>query len=212
MDSQGYPIPAGNVRVEQEVKRSRFIGALAHANSRDEAEAFIESIRQEHPRASHNCYAFVAGEPGNTPAVGMSDDGEPRGTAGKPMLSVLQHSGIGEIVVVVTRYFGGTKLGTGGLVRAYSGTLQFALDSATLKTKIELCTVEVTMPYACEGALRRFAESEQLELLDTRYTSNVCVAFRFPAHRANELARRIADVTNGVAQITQKTARSSSGL
>jgi len=195
-----YLIPADRVRVEQEIKRSRFIGELSHADSREAAESFIAGVRQAHAHASHNCYAFVAGRPDNTPAVGMSDDGEPRGTAGKPMLAVLQHSGVGEIVVVVTRYFGGTKLGTGGLVRAYSSTLQLALDAVTLKERIELCQLQVTVPYACEGALRHYVESEDLELLGTSYAADVTMSLQLPLRRASEARQRIADITNGDAK------------
>ncbi|NLG62975.1 MAG: hypothetical protein GX539_12100, partial [Candidatus Cloacimonetes bacterium] len=100
------------------VQRSRFIATLAHAPDVESARAFIEEVRAEFPDATHNCWAFVAGPPGSTSHVGFSDAGEPHGTAGRPMLDVLLHSGIGEVAAVVTRYFGGVKLGKGGLVRA----------------------------------------------------------------------------------------------
>jgi uncharacterized YigZ family protein len=204
VSSEGYPIPAGDVRVEQEIKRSRFIGTLSHADSRQAAEAFIAQIREEHPQASHNCYAFVAGEPDNTPAVGMSDDGEPRGTAGKPMLAILKHTGVGEVVAVVTRYFGGTKLGTGGLVRAYSGTLQLALGDTPLKTKIELCRLRATVPYHCEGALRRFAQTEGIELLDIHYSDSVSLLLQLPASQASEVNAQLANITNGAATVDRQ--------
>ncbi|MEH6457607.1 MAG: YigZ family protein, partial [Cocleimonas sp.] len=118
-----YKIPAKQHRHETIIKRSRFITTIAHASSADEANAFIASIKKEFPDASHNCWAYVAGPAADSAKIGMSDDGEPHGTAGKPMLNVLLHSDIGEIVAVVTRYFGGTKLGPGGLVKAYSGSV-----------------------------------------------------------------------------------------
>ena len=123
-----YPIPAGICRVEEEIKRSRFIATLGYTPTREEARAFVDRVRAEFQDASHTCWAFLVGPPGSTVTVGMSDDGEPHGTAGRPMLNVLHHSGVGDLTAVVTRYFGGTKLGKGGLVRAYSGGVQRALE------------------------------------------------------------------------------------
>jgi Uncharacterized protein family UPF0029 len=126
-DPARYPVPAQQHRVEQVIDRSRFICTVARVQSSEEAQAFIKTMNAEFPDATHNCWAYVVGAPGSTDRVGMSDDGEPHGTAGRPMLTVLLHSGVGEIAAVVTRYYGGTKLGTGGLVKAYSGAVQEAL-------------------------------------------------------------------------------------
>src|SRR5262245_29082875 len=134
MTDARYRVPARPVRVEDRIEKSRFIASAARAQSSADARAFVESLRSEMPDATHHCFAFVAGPPGSSNAVGSSDDGEPSGTAGRPMLSVLMNCGVGEIVVVVTRYFGGVKLGKGGLVRAYTGAVQHALR--------ELATVE----------------------------------------------------------------------
>src|SRR5690606_17190774 len=123
----GYPIPAATHRTEQTIQRSRFIATLAHAPTVDAARARIDDVRAGFPDATHNCWAFLAGPPGSTAHVGFSDAGEPHGTAGRPMLDVLLHSGIGEVAAVVTRYYGGVKLGKGGLVRAYGGAVQHAL-------------------------------------------------------------------------------------
>ncbi|MGD9326788.1 MAG: YigZ family protein, partial [Desulfobacterales bacterium] len=105
-----YKIPAKLYRTEETIKRSRFIATVARAFTEEDAKAFISIIKNEFPDATHNCWAYVAGPPGDTARIGMSDDGEPHGTAGKPILTALLHSEIGEIVAVVTRYFGGTKL------------------------------------------------------------------------------------------------------
>src|SRR3954469_1102863 len=113
-----YRIPAATTRIENEVSRSRFIATLANAPSFQEARDFIASIRAEMPDANHHVYAFKVGY-GSSVIEGMSDDGEPSGTAGPPVLAVLRGADIGDAVLVVTRYFGGTKLGTGGLVHAY---------------------------------------------------------------------------------------------
>ena len=129
-----YNIPQpGLHRCEEIIKRSRFIATVAWAPDVGAAKSFIETIKSEFPDATHNCWAYAAGPPGDTAAVGFSDDGEPHGTAGRPMLNALLHSGIGEAAVVVTRYFGGVKLGSGGLVRAYSGAGLPMLGAAAIR-------------------------------------------------------------------------------
>ena len=120
-------------RCEEIVRRSRFIVSLAHTPTPEAAKSFIERIKQEFPDATHNCWAYAAGAPGQTSKVGYSDDGEPHGTAGRPMLTMLLHGGVGELSAVVPRYFGGIKLGTGGLVRAYQGMVKLGLE--TLPTR-----------------------------------------------------------------------------
>jgi uncharacterized YigZ family protein len=142
-----YPVPAGRARVEEVISRSRFITTAGPAASVDEAKAFIAAVRAEFPDATHNCYAFAAGPPGSTAMAGMSDDGEPSGTAGRPMLAVVLGSGVGDLAVVVTRYFGGTKLGTGGLVRAYSGGVKAVLAELPLREKVTLATALLSAAY-----------------------------------------------------------------
>lgn len=138
---EGYLVPdlaPGEIhRVEDVIRRSRFIATFARASSTEEARDFLERIRAEHAQATHNCWAYVAGEPGSTAQVGASDDGEPKGTAGRPMLTALLHSGVGEVAVVVTRYFGGILLGTGGLVRAYQGSVKLGLETLPTVRKEE---------------------------------------------------------------------------
>src|SRR5829696_5035390 len=123
-----YDIPVAHHRVEQSIDRSRFICTIAPADAVDAAQEFVRAMNAEFADATHNCWAYVIGAPGSTDRIGMSDDGEPHGTAGRPMLTVLLHSGVGDVAAVVTRWFGGVKLGTGGLVRAYGGALQQALE------------------------------------------------------------------------------------
>lgn len=136
-DTTDYMVPALNdgevFRNELVIKKSRFIASVGHTKGVDEAEAFLNKIRLEFPDARHNCHAFNAGRGNETAFIGCSDDGEPKGTAGRPMLNVLVHSGVGEITVVVTRYFGGILLGTGGLVRAYQDSVKEVLDKLPLK-------------------------------------------------------------------------------
>ncbi len=128
MNEQPYQVPKTMVVFEEEIKKSVFITYLARTSSIDEAKAFVAKIKLKHSDARHNCWAFVAGRPEDSMKWGFSDDGEPSGTAGKPILAQLSGSGIGEITAVVTRYSGGIKLGTGGLVKAYGGGVQQALQ------------------------------------------------------------------------------------
>ncbi|WCP67100.1 YigZ family protein [Vibrio tubiashii] len=137
MNDLPYLIPAQPTQFEEEIKKSVFITYLAHTPSIDLAKAFVEQIKNKHSDARHNCWGFVAGRPEDSMQWGFSDDGEPSGTAGKPILAQLSGSGVGEITAVVTRYSGGIKLGTGGLVKAYGGGVQQALKSLqTIEKKI----------------------------------------------------------------------------
>jgi uncharacterized YigZ family protein len=169
------------------IRRSRFIATLAPAATVEEAKAFIDEVRAEHPGATHNCFAFVAGPPGSTMRVGMSDDGEPHGTAGRPMLDVLLHSGVGDVAVVVTRYFGGTKLGTGGLVRAYSGAVKRVLSEAAVREKVSWRLVGLVVEYpALEGVRRLCAELEAV--IDTEsFAEYVRLEVRVPAEHVERL-------------------------
>ena len=142
-----YRIPANRTRAEEVILRSRFITSAAPAATSEAACAFIAEIRAEFADASHNCYAFVAGPPGSTGQIGMSDDGEPSGTAGRPMMAVLLGSGVGDVAVVVTRYFGGIKLGTGGLVRADSAGVKAVLAALPVTEKIVYVELIASGPY-----------------------------------------------------------------
>lgn len=131
--SQSYQVPAERTRCELTVKGSRFIATVDRVKTAEEANAFISAVKKEFSDASHNCSAYLSAGPGDTNSIGMSDDGEPSGTAGRPMLTTILHSGVGEIAVVVTRYFGGTKLGKGGLVRAYTNAVKDVLEKLPVK-------------------------------------------------------------------------------
>jgi len=120
-----------------------------------EAQEFLREMNDEFPDATHNCWAYLIGAPGSTDRIGMSDAGEPHGTAGRPMLTVLQHSGVGDIAAVVTRYYGGTNLGTGGLVKAYGGTVQLALATMSRAQRIEFAGLTVVVGYESISAVRQ---------------------------------------------------------
>lgn len=197
MSDDGYPVPAATHRVETVIERSRFIATLAHAASAGEARDLIDAMRREFADATHNCWAWVAGPPGSTAAIGMSDAGEPHGTAGRPMLDVLLHSGVGEVAAVVTRYYGGAKLGKGGLARAYGGCVQQALDGMPRRLRIERRELRVEVGYADVDPVRRLADEFGAEVLDERF--GVAVDFRLavPVARADALVTALMNVTAG---------------
>jgi uncharacterized YigZ family protein len=144
--TKDYLVPLNEIRQEHMVINSRFIATLAPAFTVEEARAFIARIKKEFADASHNVPAYVIGG-GNTFAEFCSDDGEPSGTSGKPALAVLRGSGLGDVAVVITRYFGGTLLGTGGLVKAYTESAQLVVNAVEHGRRVEVHVVMLTIPY-----------------------------------------------------------------
>jgi len=189
--------------VEEEILRSRFITTLAYASTLEEARAFVEEMRAEFGDASHNCWAYVVGSPGSTAQNGMSDDSEPHGTAGRPMLTVLLHSGIGDIVAVVTRYFGGTLLGKGGLVRAYSGGVQYALESLPTAEKVEKTQLTLLFDYSAITAVQRMLPDYEAELLEESYGVDVSYRVQMPSEWVVRFRAEIGDATNGQAVVEE---------
>jgi uncharacterized YigZ family protein len=198
-----YPIPASRVRVEEVILRSRFITTASPAASADAARAFIAEVRAEFAGATHNCYAYVAGPPGSTAQVGMSDDGEPGGTAGRPMLAVLLGSGIGDIAVVVTRYFGGTKLGTGGLVRAYSGGVKLALAELPVVEKVPSVVLLVRGPYSWITPVSRLLPDFEAAAFDQSYAADVTWHIRVPEERAEPLRAALIELSRGELDVAE---------
>ncbi|MGI9553823.1 MAG: YigZ family protein [Thermodesulfobacteriota bacterium] len=196
-----YLVPSEKVRVEQEIKKSRFITTISRAADREKAKSFIEKISAEYPDASHNCYAFVAGNPNSSPDIGMGDDGEVQGTAGKPMLSVLQHKRIGEIVVVVTRYFGGIKLGSGGLVRAYTSSLQLALDKINLERRVAVMPATIVIDYQYENSVRQILKKNNIDIYDIGYKNDLIFHIEVPENLEGKVQEEIMSSTRGQAQI-----------
>ena len=199
--NEGFSIPAAMVQSEQVILRSRFISSLAPAPDADAARAFVAEIRTRYEDASHNCWAFVAGAPGSTASVGCSDDGEPAGTAGQPMLKVLLHSGVGEIAAVVTRYFGGTKLGRGGLVRAYSGGVQAALEILDTVRKVELVRLGLTLDYPMLDRFQRSGTRFEVQVEATEFSDRVQARVVLPAYRRKEFVRWFTDLTHGRGEV-----------
>jgi uncharacterized YigZ family protein len=196
-----YLLPAERIEIEQEIKKSRFIATVGHAADKESAMRFIEEISAKYPGASHNTYAFIAGNPNGGADVGFNDDGEIGGTAGKPILSVLQMRGIGEVVAVVTRYFGGTRLGTGGLVRAYSGTITMALDEIKLKERVHLVEIKIVSGYEFENSIRLVLDKMAVTIKDALYSEEVIITADVPESIANEIKSEIMNSTRGQATI-----------
>lgn len=173
-----FLIPARETRVELVVVNSRFIATAAPAFSVEEARTFIDKIRTEFADASHNVPVFVIGH-GSSVISHCTDDGEPSGTAGRPALAVLQGSGLGDIVVVVTRYFGGTKLGTGGLVRAYGDSVREVLRALPLAEKVATQILMAAIPYNLYERVRILVEESHGELVDVDFAADVTLTARF---------------------------------
>lgn len=154
MNNLPYLIPARVYAFEEEIKKSLFITQLAHTDGIEQAKAFVSRVKGEHSSARHHCWGFVAGRPGDSMLFGFSDDGEPSGTAGKPILAQLSGSGIGEVTAVVTRYYGGIRLGTGGLVKAYGGGVQQALKGVVTLEKKIVTRLSLELDYAMVPVIR----------------------------------------------------------
>lgn len=196
-----YPIPAQMHRAEEEIKRSRFITTIGHAPTPQDARDFISRVAQEFADANHNCWAYVVGAPGSTGQVGMSDDGEPHGTAGRPMLTVLLHSGVGDVCAVVTRYFGGTLLGKGGLVKAYSGGVQLALASLPTVEQVPSVVLDVMLDYSAITVFKRILPDFEVEVLHEEYGVDASYQLKLPEERAEAFCAEVTGLTNGQALI-----------
>lgn len=185
---------------EIEEKKSRFIAHVAAVYSEEEALAFIEEKKKQFWDARHNCYAYILGEKGQT--VRYSDDGEPSGTAGKPILEVLLGSGIRNLVVVVTRYFGGTLLGTGGLVRAYTKAAQAGLEASNICTMCCGYELMIVTDYNGIGKIQYLLGSRGISAAETEYAELVTVRVPIPYEEKDAVVNEITEATAGKAEIT----------
>ncbi len=191
-----YPVPKATTRIEYHMSNSRFITTVGRADTVDEARAFIHAVREEMPDASHHVYAFRVGY-GTSVTEGMSDDGEPSGTSGPPALAVLRGSGIGDIVLVITRYFGGTKLGTGGLVYAYTNAAKEGVAALETEEKISRKLVGVTMPYSLYERVKRLLESYDGLLDGEEFTADVTVYAHFPEENIKAFTDEVRELSAG---------------
>ncbi len=161
------------VTARLEIKKSEFIAYAYPVNSREQAMFHVEQLREKYPDARHWCWAYIIGDPDNTTSAGFDDDGEPNGTAGRPILGVLQHKSIGNIIIIVVRYFGGIKLGAGGLTRAYAGSAQAAVDQMILQPFVPMTQVQILADFATEAQCRYVVESLKGSVDDVAYSKQV---------------------------------------
>ena len=180
-------MPKASIEAELIVRKSRFVARAAFADSRDKALSFVERTRSDYADANHHCWAYVLGAPEQASGAAMSDDGEPSGTAGKPIFNVLQHRAIGDVIVVVTRYFGGIKLGAGGLVRAYSGATQKVIERLPTSQFVSRRRFRVRMDFSKEQSFRHWLSVHEGTSLKCDYLEFVRFEVELALDACNEL-------------------------
>lgn len=197
--SKPYLVPLTEIRRERMVVNSRFIATLAPAFSIDEARAFIKHIREEFSDATHNVPAYIIGG-GNTVTEYFSDDGEPSGTSGKPALAVLRGSGLGDVALVVTRYFGGTLLGTGGLVKAYTEAAQSVVNAVERGQRIPVHVVMAAIPYSLLERVRILVSKNHGKVLGEDFAEDITMTLQFPAGEYEKFQADLREVSAGKIQ------------
>ena len=191
-----------NIIDETVIEKSRFICTLKKVDGEDEAKAFVLSVKQKYPDATHNCYAYIADEGGFY--VKFSDDGEPQGTAGLPMLETLKSKNLKRVAVVVTRYFGGIKLGTGGLARAYSGCVAKAIDLAGISKNVLSSVLKTQVSYSLYPKILKLLETEKsIKIADEYLDNGVAVTFAVPVENKDDIANKITDYSSGKSAVLE---------
>lgn len=175
-------------------KKSEFIGYIAHVKTEAEAQEYLAKIRKKHYDARHHCYAYIIKDQG---IVRQSDDGEPSKTAGMPILEVLRHSGVEDAIIVVTRYFGGTLLGTGGLVRAYTEGAKAALNAAEILTYKQCVDLSITVDYSLYDKIATICQNKNGKIIDTQFTDNVSMTIRMLSGTQQALIDELVVLTKG---------------
>ena len=199
MSSQRYKILYKEGEAEISEKKSRFIAHIAPAQTEEEAQVFIEKIKKQYWDARHNCYAYILKGEGATPTARCSDDGEPSQTAGKPMLDVLMGEGLMDVCAVVTRYFGGTLLGTGGLIRAYTKSTQEGIKESMVIEKCLGVMLSLTCDYTTSGKIQYLTATEHIPVLDTVYTDNVTFEMIVPVEEVGSVEKKFMEASMGKA-------------
>lgn len=193
-----HPDPLHRRQRRNRRKKSRFICTVAPARSAQEAEAFIADIRKKYWNATHNCPVYVIGN--DPPLERCSDDGEPQGTAGRPMLDVIRGAGLHDICAVVTRYFGGTLLGTGGLVRAYSGAVQEGLKNCVILDRMDGEKLTVVTDYTGLGRIQYICAQNNVKIADSRYTDSAQLDLLIPKEDVEKIKAALTEGTSGAAR------------
>lgn len=191
-----YPIPKATTRIEYTMSNSRFLATIGLAETVEAAREFIKSIREEMPDANHHVYAYKVGY-GNNVTEGMSDDGEPTGTSGPPALAVVRGADVGDVVLVITRYFGGTKLGTGGLVYAYTNAAKEAVAALETEEKVSRKLVGVTVPYTFYERIKQYTEKYEGILDDEEFAADVTLYIHFPEEHITDFSDEVRELTAG---------------
>ncbi|WP_144211755.1 YigZ family protein [Shewanella donghaensis] len=195
--TEQYEIPNQTLTIEEEIKHSRFTTVLFHCSSETQLKCALTNIKAEYPGANHYCYAFVASDPQNSIAIGSSDDGEPAGSAGRPMLATLQGANIGEIAAIVVRYFGGTKLGVGGLVRAYSSGIKSGLMELETKTKYIRYSTQLECSYAQLNDIEHWINKFDGVIINKVFTDVIQIEFEIAKAFHDDFNRELASQTQG---------------
>ncbi|MBD5584048.1 MAG: YigZ family protein [Clostridia bacterium] len=194
-----YLSVSGRTQTKKIIEKSKFITTSCHVEGEEEARAFIAEISKEYSDATHNCYAYIADDKGNF--LRFSDDGEPQGTAGMPMLEVLKSKDLRQTAVVVTRYFGGIKLGAGGLLRAYSGCASENLEEAQ-KVQYEPCAeLEITVSYSSVDAVLRYLQEKKADILNTMYLNDAIFTVAVKKSGEEEFSSSLVNLLNGKVKI-----------
>ncbi|UJF22237.1 YigZ family protein [Shewanella sp. OMA3-2] len=199
--TESYSIPDSNLLIEEEIKHSRFISFLFHCPDQDVMKLTLTNMKQEYPGASHYCYAFIAGEPNEMVNIGSSDDGEPGGSAGRPMLASLQGANVGEIGAIVIRYFGGTKLGVGGLMRAYSSGIKQGISQLSLRTKYIRYPITLECSYAQLVDVEYLVALHDGVILAKAFSDKVDIRFELAKDALADFNTHLATMTQGTLQV-----------
>jgi len=201
-----FDIPADAVSISEEIiKKSRFITLLAHTDGVEAARAFVQQVKEAHPDARHHCWAWVAGAPQDSQQLGFSDDGEPSGTAGKPMLAQLMGANIGEITAVVVRYYGGIMLGTGGLVKAYGGGVQQGLRQLARTRKVPMKQFALKCDYAQLSDIERLLARFDGRIDDVVYLDRIALTLALPYAHIDAFKQTLSDFSRGALSLDPLT-------
>ncbi|WP_428240072.1 YigZ family protein [Gynuella sp.] len=192
-----YRVLSSAVSIEFEEKKSRFLGFLYPAQTREIAFSHLDTLKQTYPDARHHCWAYLFGDPNQPKTQAFNDDGEPSGTAGKPILHVLTQRGCGDTMAIVVRYFGGIKLGAGGLVRAYSSAVSQAIDQADFTERRPLIQLQLTLPFALESIVRRLIDDYDGNIQELEYSHEVTLRMQLESNRQQSFSTDIQQLSSG---------------
>jgi uncharacterized YigZ family protein len=186
-----YPIPQASAQAEIEIKKSRFIGLAKQINDREQGMLWLAEVKAIYPDARHHCWAYLLGNPSCATNAGMGDDGEPSGTAGKPILNVLQHKGVGDIMLIVVCYFGGIKLGAGGLTRAYGQAAQAVMSVLPIQTFVSMQSISISCDYGQEQQIRHWVDKYQGSVSRVEYLEPLAIQVSIPEAEINSFIQHL---------------------